>query len=210
MWQTFLDLLFPRQSLTGTSGVWITPAERTQLTSHPVIETAEQLRSRKILFLDELRAGSTYQDCLLLKRALHIFKYRGVRSLAQDLGALIPATDVEQGTVLCPVPLHWTRRFARGFNQAALLAEDVSARTGIPVRHLLTRIHSTGHQARRSRRERLVGVRGAFRSCGTHPPQHVVLIDDVATTGATLDACAQILKIVGVHRVTAWVVAHDS
>jgi len=209
MLHSFLDLLFPRHSLTGEEGQWITDAERKQLASHPVIETKAQLRERGIHFLDEIRAGSAYPDCPLLKKAIHTFKYRRVRSLAEDLGALIlTIADWEEGTVLCPVPLHWTRRFARGFNQSALLAHVVARERGFTVAALLKRARATGHQMRRKRCERLTAVCGAFRCTESHPPSRVILIDDLATTGATLDACAKALKSVGVERVEGWVVAH--
>ena len=209
MLHTFLDFFFPRHSLTGEEGQWITDAEREQLISHPVIETKEQLRDREIHFLDEIRAGSSYHDCPLLKKAIHTFKYRRVRSLAEDLGTLILIiADWEEGTVLCPVPLHWTRRFARGFNQSDLLAQVVAQKGGFTVAALLKRTRATGHQMRRKRRERLTAVRGAFRCMEPRLPERVILIDDLATTGATLDACAEVLKNAGVKRVEGWVVAH--
>jgi predicted amidophosphoribosyltransferase len=110
--------------------------------------------------------------------------------------------------VLCPVPLHWLRRFGRGFNQAECLARVVAAERGLPVRGLLMRIRWTGSQVQRCRSERLTAVRGAFRCRIPDPPAHLVLIDDLSTTGATLDACARALKEAGARYVEGWVIAH--
>jgi ComF family protein len=205
-----LDLLFPRRSLTGESGQWITPREYGELTSGPVAEEAESLRSRGIHALDRIVAASSYPDAPLLKRAIHTFKYRRIPALGDSFIELMVDGGVpqEQGAVLCPVPLHWTRRFQRGFNQAELLARALAERTGIPCTELLKRRRATGHQARRTRSERLHALDNAFVCTVDHPPTCVILIDDLATTGATLDACALALKTAGAQRVTGWVIAH--
>lgn len=205
-----LDYLFPKRSLTGEGGRWITDAERLRLASFPVHESNEQLRGRELRFIDAIHAGSTYQNCPLLKKAVHAFKYKGVRSLSKDLTqVLLHAKPPTKEAVLCPVPLHWTRLFSRGFNQAELLAKDLSRECALPVRHLLKRIRPTGHQARRNRAERMSAMGGSFVCRIENPPPFVILIDDLATTGATLDACAAVLKHAGVKRVEGWVVAHD-
>ncbi|MDD5026799.1 MAG: hypothetical protein PHH13_05530 [Candidatus Peribacteraceae bacterium] len=210
MFDLFLDFLFPRRSLTGKDGQWITAAERSRLASFPVIEREETLRKRGLKFLDTLRAASEYKDCLLLKKAIQTFKYGRVRSLAGDLAALIDTVAPPlKDAVLCPVPLHWTRLVIRGFNQSQLLADAVSAQRHLPVQKLLKRVRSTGHQALRpGRSERFIAIEGAFRCTAKDIPANVILIDDLSTTGATLDACAKVLKKAGAKRVEAWVVAH--
>ena len=78
----------------------------------------------------------------------------------------------------------------------------------IQYSNLLKRVRDTGHQAWRSREERLCSMLNAFTvRRGVTVPSHVILIDDIATTGATLDACAKALKSSGVQTVDAWVVA---
>lgn len=212
MWNTFLDLFFPRRSLSGQEGEWITGEERRRLVSFPVVEETEQLRRRGMHFLDHLVAASTYRASPLLKKAIHSFKYGRVTGLDLELAALVlrcvPAGELSK-PVLCPVPLHWTRQFARGFNQAERIARIVAAQQGTTMRHLLKRVRATGSQAKRHRAERLTALEGAFRCVVSDPPARVILVDDLSTTGATLDACAKALKEAGVKHVGAWVIAHD-
>jgi ComF family protein len=212
MWQLFLDLFFPRRSLTGSEGAWITEEERRRLVPHPVIEEAADLRRRGIRSLDRLVAASTYADSPLLKKAIRTFKYGRIaaldKELAQFLLKALPVLEQEQ-PVLCPVPLHWMRRFQRGFNQSQRLARLLAEARGLAMLPLLRRIRWTGSQALRSRGDRLTAMGGAFRCTTDDPPSFIVLIDDLSTTGTTLDACARTLKEAGVRRVEGWVVAHD-
>lgn len=228
MWQLLLDLLFPRRSLTGVAGEWITEEERRRLASHPMIEEAASLRRRGCTSLDRLVAASTYAECPLLKKAIHTFKYGRVRELDSALGRLIAKAvpspldspsdrgragargeGEREGIALCPVPLHWMRRFQRGFNQSERLAEIVARERGLAVLPLLRRVRWTGSQAKRRRAERLTAVRDAFLCTAPNPPARVILIDDLSTTGATLESCARALKDAGVGRVEGWVIAHD-
>ncbi|MDA1208627.1 MAG: hypothetical protein O2904_01175 [bacterium] len=202
--------MFPRRSLTGDKGQWVTEAEVHWLVSHPVIEREERLRMRGLMFIDRIIAASMYRDCPLLQRAIHTFKYKRIPALCDALGKIMITTREMQGsdTVLCPVPLHWSREFSRGFNQAQLLAEMLARDRDLLVCNLLRRTRPTGHQAHRNRDERLIAVADAFACIKNTVPKHVTLVDDLATTGATLDACAHALKIAGVKTVEAWVIAH--
>lgn len=210
MWDILLDMVFPRHSLTGTPGVWITDEERRALRSYPVRYEAFQLQKRGVRHLDRIIAGSTYDHSPYLRLALHRFKYGRVRSLAEDLGLLLvgafPLLQSHPDSVLCPVPLHWFRIVQRGFNQAQLLADVVARHASLPVVSLLHRSRATGHQAWRGRRERRDAVRFAF-DCAGPVPSSVILIDDIATTGATLDACARALRERGAEHVQALVIA---
>jgi predicted amidophosphoribosyltransferase len=222
---TLFDYLFPRRSLTGREGEWITEGERWLLRSFPRIEEANELKRQGIRALDRLRAGSSYASCPLLRKAVCTLKYRRVPALAGDLGQIllsavsttresIVAQKCFCPTICCcatvpvvvPVPLHWTRRFQRGFNQSALLAAVIARERGLPCALLLRRIRPTGFQSHRTREMRLRAVSGAFRAVAP-VPLRVVLIDDIATTGATLDACAVALKSAGAEWVEGWVVA---
>lgn len=208
MRRLLLDLLFPPVSLTGERGAWVTQQERRQLEGSGVIIDGSLLQSRGIGHLDRVTGARDYRHPLL-RRAIHTFKYRRVPALQQTLGAMMAEPAARfwwPGWVIVPVPLHWTRRFWRGFNQAELLAEYLSRASGAPLRHLLRRTRPTGHQMQRSREQRLRAVQGAFTVVGG-VPERIVLVDDVCTTAATLDACAAALKRAGAKRVEAMVLA---
>lgn len=133
-------------------------------------------------------------------------KFRGALPVARLMAAQIAASAAPEllaGAALVPVPLHPARRRARGFDQAALIATALGARTGLPVVACLrrggqpTRQLGADRAARRSAAERqLLAVRGPA-------PTHALLVDDVHTTGATFDACAHALRAAGTRRVGA-------
>jgi ComF family protein len=207
-----LDFFFPRRSLTGKSGTFVTDLERELLLSFPVIEERTHLRKRGLKSLDHLIAASSYHHAPLLKKAIANFKYRRVHGLSAELAALLdcrmPMVKGDEDFCLCPVPLHWLRMLKRGFNQSEMLALSLADTRNLHVQNLLKRTRSTGHQAWRKKRERFLSMRDAFVCRVSSPPERVILIDDLSTTGATLDACAKALKNAGVKKVEGWVVAH--
>jgi predicted amidophosphoribosyltransferase len=144
-------------------------------------------------------------------------KFHAAARLAEPMAALIVANAppgllgpaaAGEGTagagpaVLVPVPLHPARRRARPFNQAELIARAVAARVGLPVRDCLARFGDARRQVGRGRPERLRGPAGAVRVVESAPP-NAVLVDDVATTGGTLAACAHALRSAGTQQVIA-------
>lgn len=137
----------------------------------------------------------------VLRELIHLLKYGRVRSLARALGErLAAALPLDQRfDVIVPVPLHWRRRLARGFNQAALLAGAVARRYAVPVSPALKRRRRTGSQAGLSHAQRRANVSGAFavRRPKRVRGRRVLLVDDVMTTGATASACAAALKQAG-------------
>lgn len=143
-----------------------------------------------------------------LRDILHAFKYDGRRSLARPLGVRLreAGADILSGAdVAVPVPLHRARERSRGFNQAAELA----AHLGIPVRHALRRVRNTPSQIDLPAARRHANVRDAFtiRHRARVAGQCVVLVDDVSTTGATLESCARVLRAAGAAEVRALTVA---
>ena len=135
-------------------------------------------------------------------------KFRGATRVADTMAAQIAANaprSMLEGT-LVPVPLHPRRLRRRGYNQAVLIAEALSLRTGLELADCLRRRGSGATQVGRDRRERRLGPAGGI-DLRTAPPGRVVLIDDVATTGATLAACAAELRAAGSLEVAALVFA---
>jgi predicted amidophosphoribosyltransferase len=131
-------------------------------------------------------------------------KFHGATRLAEQMASLI-AANVPPGLVgatLVPVPLHPARRRARPFNQAELIARAVAERTGLPIRDCLARSGDDRRQVGRGRAERLRRPAGAVEAVG-RVPSEAVLMDDVATTGGTLAACAHALRSAGTQHVTA-------
>lgn len=158
---------------------------------------------------DWARAGAAYDG--VMRDAIHAFKFRGKRALARPLAALIGeqwpplARDV---TALVPVPLGRPRQRERGFNQAALLAERLAPALGVAVRpRWLARVRDTQPQSDLGAAERHANVRGAFAARAEVAGRHVVVVDDVLTTGATVTECARALRAAGAARVGVVAVA---
>jgi len=151
----------------------------------------------------------SYQDTL--RRLIHLFKYSQVRPLARPLGALMArAIPREQRfDLIVPMPLHWKKRWSRGYNQSELLAKEIARRWGVPVAKMVRRVKPTSPQAGLTNSKRRLNVSGAFRMRrgATLKGLRVLLIDDVLTTGATASACASVLKRAGASHVAVAAVA---
>jgi ComF family protein len=146
---------------------------------------------------------------------VHELKYQGRKKLAPLLGDALTSLMMTDGLLrhadlLVPIPLHPARLRERGYNQSELLARRVSALTGIPISGALRRVKNTKTQARIvDEAARMRNLKGAFavRPDAGLKDKQVILIDDVTTTGATLNAAAQVLKQAGVGAVYALVIA---
>lgn len=131
------------------------------------------------------------------------------RALAEFLGDELPLAAQDYDVVI-PVPLHWRRLWWRGFNQAALLAGEVATRLNLPLDTTsMTRRRRTAPQTSRHHDERIKNVRRAFAV--TNPERvkdrRVLIVDDVMTTGATVDECARVLVAAGAARVDVFTLA---
>src|SRR5437763_584337 len=133
-------------------------------------------------------------------------------ALAAELGPGIRGSDrgIDRGIdQVIPVPLHWRRHLARGYNQAERIARPLAALLELPFSTALSRGRATPPQSLLGRTQRLANLRRAFRVPRPREVRglHLLLVDDVATTGATLDAAAETLKRAGAAAVTALVAA---
>ncbi|HSN78362.1 MAG TPA: ComF family protein [Anaerolineae bacterium] len=158
-----------------------------------------------------LRAAAVYAQPL--SRVIHQFKYEGRPELHEPLGQLLAGYWRDHSAtvdLVTAVPLHENRLRARGFNQSDLLATVLCRQVGLPLLQpgMLCRARDTEQQMLLKPAERRANVQDAFRWAG--PPldgSKVLLIDDVATTGSTLEACAAVLLAAGAGKVWALTVA---
>jgi ComF family protein len=145
-----------------------------------------------------------------LRRLIHLLKYEKMLPLAQPLAGRMASQLPRFGAIdfIVPVPLYWTRKWLRGFNQSALLAKLLAAQSGAYRPRALRRTRRTAVQAGLSDSERIHNVRGAFaaRAAGLEG-RRILLVDDVMTTGATLAAGAAALKQAGASYVGAFTLA---
>lgn len=163
----------------------------------------------RIRSLTRLRSAAAYEGPL--EKALHRFKYEGRRPLAAPLALLLAERLAVEGLAaeaVAWVPLHPLRRRRRGYNQAELLGRELARLCALPAVEGLERVRDTPPQVGLDRLRRLANVSGAFAWRGGEIGRRtLLLVDDVATTGATLDACALALRAAGSGPVVGLTVA---
>jgi len=214
-----LDLLFPPQcALCGVGGALLceecsgelvaADGERCERCFARLQRDArcDDCGGREIAFYS-LRAPFHLDDAA--RRLVHLLKYEYLTSIAEPMAALMSERlrgEHDGVELLVPVPLHRSRARTRGFNQSALLAGHLAVKWDLAVdARALKRVRGTRPLSKTMHREeRAAIVRGAFRAeRGRVEGRRVVLVDDVATTGATLDACALALRAAGAADVRA-------
>ena len=220
-----LDLLFPQWCVgCGREGDYICRTCRQSLLpiTPPVCPRCGRPQPGGVLCpscvnwqaeIDGIRSPFIFDG--VIRRAIHELKYRNLRAMAAPLAKLLHdylITNPVPGEVLVPVPLHRKRWRERGYNQSSLLARELGKLIGLPVvDDCLVRQQYAPPQARTaSVSERKSNVAGAF-ACrdGRLGGKQVLLIDDVSTSGATLDACAGALKSAGAASVWGLVLATE-
>ena len=164
------------------------------------------------LTVDGIRSPFLFEG--LVREAIHQLKYKRLKTMAAPLGQLLAEyinTNSLPADALIPVPLHPKRTRERGYNQALLLAREISKKSHIPIiDDMLIRQKNTASQARTtSAIERRNNVQDAFAYREKLDGRKILLIDDVCTTGATIDACAVVLKEAGADEVWGLTISRD-
>lgn len=211
------DLLYPRRcAACRARGEWLCPSCLDECIAHGegccgrcgarIRGSSCAMCERYIRHLGELRAAYEYSGPV--RDLVHRFKYDGVSAAADWMAEQMPVEWLPPDAVLVPVPLHNTRERERGYNQSALLARALGKRSGLPVAPALKRVRRTQPQTHQDAAGRWNNVKGAFElRQASHAARAVVLVDDVCTTGATLEECAAVLRRSGTKEVRALVFA---
>ncbi|MGD0582830.1 MAG: ComF family protein [Bacteroidales bacterium] len=212
LWDDFLSLLFPRiccgcgMQLVRNESVICTECflaiPRTNYHLIPENPVSQLFWGR--CMIEKAAAFSFYTKGSRIRRIIHKLKYDGVREAGVLLGRIYASQLKESGflsdiDLIIPVPLHPSKKRKRGFNQCDCICDGISEISGIPVdRCSLERASKSDTQTRKSRYDRWLNVEGIFEVGGIEKitGKHLLLVDDVITTGSTIEACAnELLKI---------------
>jgi ComF family protein len=212
LWDDFISLLFPRlcygcgnhlmrnETLICTECYILIPRTNYHLKAdNPV---ARLFWGR--CMIERAAAFSFYTKDSRIRRLIHQLKYKGVKEVGTELGriygnSLKSSGFLDQIDLIIPVPLHPAKIRQRGFNQSDLISVGISDATGIPSDSgILIRNSASKTQTRKSRYDRWTNVQDIFRVTDQDrlKNKHILLVDDVITTGSTVEACAsEILKV---------------
>ena len=170
--------------------------------------------------LDKALAGRSFDQLYILfeygpviRELIHLLKYKHYLSLcrlfAREAGDRFSGLRAENYTAIVPVPLHRTRLRERGYNQSEELARALAAEFDIRLKsERLLRSRHTSSQTKKSRQQREDNMKDAFICRGTLRGERLLLVDDVVTTGSTIESCIRILRKAGAVRVDVLAVAH--
>jgi ComF family protein len=205
LWDDFLSLLFPRlcygcgnhllrnEKLICTECYVVIPrTDYHTKTDNPV---AQLFWGRCIV--EKAAAFSFYNRGSRIRNLIHNLKYKGIKEVGLELGRIYGLSLKSSGYTdgvdyIIPVPLHLSKIRKRGFNQSEIISNGISAVTDIPVNVTsLIRVSGSETQTKRSRYERWINVEGIFKVSNPEVlrGKHVLLIDDVITTGSTIESC---------------------
>jgi ComF family protein len=158
--------------------------------------------------IESAAAFSYYNKGSRIRNLIHNLKYRGIKEIGFELGriyglSLKPSGFTDGIDMIIPVPLHPSKKKARGFNQSEVIASGLAEATGLPLNTTsVERVMSSSTQTKHSRYDRWVNVEGIFRVSdpGSVKGSHILLVDDVITTGSTMESCInKLLEIEGVR-----------
>jgi ComF family protein len=216
LWDDFVSLLFPRlcfacgnhlmrnENLICTECYVVIPRSNYHI---KVENPVAQLFWGRCL-LEKAAAFSFYNKGSRIRNLIHNLKYKGIKEIGYELGSIYARSLKSSGfttgiDLIIPVPLHPSKKRIRGFNQSDVISSGIADVTGLPVdTNSLVRTTVSATQTRLSRYERWTNVESIFRV--TDPEKirgrHILLVDDVITTGSTIESCAnELLKVEGVR-----------
>ena len=215
LWDDFISLLFPRlcyacgnhlmrnENLICTECFVLIPRTNYHIAEdNPV---AQLFWGRCLI--EKAAAFSYYNKGSRIRNLIHNMKYKGIREIGIELGRIYALSLKSSGftkdiDLIIPVPLHLVKKRTRGFNQSEIISMGIADVTGLPVdTKSLVRTTVSETQTKRSRYERWTNVEGIFHVIDpqTIMNKHVLLVDDVITTGSTIESCSyELLKIEGV------------
>jgi ComF family protein len=215
LWDDFISLLFPRvcyacgnhllrnENLICTACYVTIP--RTNYHLQPENPVAQLFWGRCLV--EKAAAFSFYSKGSRIRNLIHKLKYAGIKEIGYELGRIYAVTLKSSGftegiDMIIPVPLHPSKKRIRGFNQSEYISSGISDVTELPVNEdSLVRIVLSATQTNRSRYDRWTNVEGIFRvnSAEAIRGKHILLVDDVITTGSTIESCVnELLKVEGV------------
>ena len=175
------------------------------------LETPAHLPHLFTTYFDKAYSALAYEGVVL--DWVHHYKYHRKLYWAPVLSDFLTSFDLDWQTydAVTFVPLHWRRRFSRGFNPSHLLAHRIAKQKGFPLVDLLKRVRVTASQTKLRYGERIKNVQGAFKKIPRKKfsvkEKSLLLIDDVLTTGATVNECAKVLKKSGAKKVDVFTLA---
>lgn len=174
-------------------------------------EPCHQCHHHPLSYLNSIRSVTLFESGTI-RNVIHKFKYENLHILGNSLASLLTTCytiNQMKADIIVPVPLHKNRLKYRGYNQSTILAKAMASKLSLPVdEKTLVRHKQTQSQMSLDANDRLKNVADAF-SCrsDTLTAKRILLIDDVCTTGATLDACAKSLKLSGASSIDALTLA---
>jgi ComF family protein len=215
LWDDFISLLFPRlcyacgnhllrnEHLICTECYVVIPRTNYHIEKENPVEKLFWGRC----LIQKAAAFSFYNKGSRIRNLIHNLKYKGIKEVGFELGriyglSLKSSEFLNDIDLIIPVPLHPSKKRVRGFNQSDYISNGIGDATGLPVyTDTLARIAVSATQTKRSRYDRWTNVEGIFHVTDSESivGKHVLLIDDVITTGSTIESCAnELLKVEGV------------
>ena len=209
-----LDVLYPKKCLgCGREGNYI--CNKCELF---------MIESENVLYLvKHIPMTSVWEYNGVVKEIIHKIKYRGVSDAIKELvGRFVVVMGrspenfndllhyiYEEKPVITYVPIHWRRKRKRGFNQSEIIAKELGKIFNLPVVKMLKKVKNTKSQTKLNEKERLENVRDSFGVQKGLPLQmrNILLVDDVSTSGATMNECCRVLKESGVEKIWQFTLA---